>query len=172
MAKVNINLEVMESKNYFWSATGDKEKVGEAYLVTIAEHPGMKALYGEEFTEDSVRKVLSAISNREPLRGTKPEMRFWNNNMWMLEDLEFMNMMLNPLKALNLNDIEVREDVEVVFIPGHMDVCYKDGNKLIVNFFSVKADLYDENVVTIEDKDLKKWFEEKLWEDFAVLGRR
>ncbi len=172
MAKVTINLEVMESMNYFWNATSDKEKVGESYLVTIADHPCMKVLYGEEFTADSVRKVLSAISNREPLRGTKPEMRFWNNNMWMLEDLDFMNMMLNPLKVLNLDDIQVREDTEIVFIPGHMDVCYKDGNKLIVNFFNVKADLYNEEAVTIEDKDIKVWFEEKIWNEFPVLGRR
>ena len=172
MAKVNINLEVMESMNYFWSATGDREKVGEEYLMTIADHPNMKALFNEEFTTDSVRKVLSAISNREPLKGTKPEMRFWNNNMWMLEDLDFMKMMLHPLKVLNLDDIEVREETEVVFVPGHVDVCYKDGNKLIVNFFSVKADLENEDVVTIEDKDLKVWLEEKIWDNFPVLGRR
>ncbi len=172
MAKVTINLEVMESMNYFWNATSDKEKVGESYLVTIAENPCMKVLYGEEFNADSVRKVLSAISNREPLRGTKPEMRFWNNNMWMLEDLDFMNMMLNPLKVLNLDDIQVREETEIVFIPGHMDVCYKDGNKLFVNFFNVKADLYNEGTVTIEDKDIKVWFEEKIWNEFPVLGRR
>lgn len=172
MNKVNINLEVMESMNYFWNATAEKEKVGEEFLMTIADHPGMKVLYGEEFEVDSVRKVLSAISNREPLKGTKPEMRFWNNNMWMLEDLDFMNMMLNPLKALNLDDIKVSADVEVVFIPGHMDVCYQEGNKLFVNFFRLKADLNEEGVVTIEDKDIKKWFEEKLWEHFPVIGRR
>lgn len=162
MATITINLEVMESMNYFWNATADKEKVGEAYLVSIAENENMKVLYNEDFTLDSVRKVLSAISNREPLRGTKTEMRFWNNNMWMLEDLEFMNMMLNPLKVLNLDEINVSDDTEIVIIPGHMDVFYKEGNKLYVNFFRVKADLYDEDLVTIEDKKLIDWFKEKL----------
>lgn len=155
-----VNLEVMESMNYFWNATSDREKVGEAYLVSIAESPSMNVLYGEEFTTDSVRKVLSAISNREPLRGTKPEMRFWNNNMWMLEDLEFMNMMLNPLKQLNLDELESSK--EVVFIPGHIDLCYDAGDKFYVNFFRVKADLYEEGKVTIEDKDLKEWLAEKI----------
>jgi len=172
MKKVSVNLEVMESMNYFWNATADKEKVGEEFLMTISDHPSMKVLYGDEFTSESVRKVLSAISNKEPLRGTKPEMRFWNNNMWMLEDLDFMKMMLHPLKVLNLNDIQASEDIEIIFVPGHMDVCYQEGNKLIVNFFSVKADLSDESVMTIEDKDIKKWFEEKLWEHFPVIGRR
>ncbi len=162
MAKITINLEVMENMNYFWNATADKEKVGEAYLVSIADNENMKVLYNEEFTPDSVRKVLSAISNREPLRGTKTEMRFWNNNMWMLEDLEFMNMMLNPLKVLNLDEIAVSEDIEVIILPGHMDIFYKEGNKLFLNFFRVKADLYDEELVTIEDKKLIEWFKEKL----------
>jgi len=162
MASIKINLEVMESMNYFWNATSDREKVGESYLVTIADHPNMKVLYGEEFESDSVRKVLSAISNREPLRGTKPEMRFWNNNMWMLEDLDFMNMMLNPLKVLNLDKLAPVSDTEVVFIPGHMDLCYREGNKLFVNFFRVKADLYEDDKLTIEDKDIVEWFKEKL----------
>lgn len=162
MSKIKVNLEVMESMNYFWNATSEREKVGEPYLVTIADHPNMKVLYGDDFTTDSVRKVLSAISNREPLRGTKTEMRFWNNNMWMLEDLEFMNMMLNPLKVLNLDNLSPASDTEVVFIPGHIDISYKEGNKLFVNFFRVKADLYDENLITIEDKDIAVWFKEKL----------
>ena len=162
MSKVKINLEVMESMNYFWNATSEREKVGEPYLVSIADHPNMEVLYSDDFTTDSIRKVLSAISNREPLRGTKPEMRFWNNNMWMLEDLEFMNMMLAPLKVLNLDKLSPNSDTEIIFIPGHMDLSYKKDNKLFVNFFRVKADLYEENVLTIEDKDITEWFKEKL----------
>lgn len=162
----------MESVYYFWNATADKEKVGEEFFMTIADHPSMKVLYGDEFTSESVRKVLSDISNGEPFSGTKPEMEFWNNNMWMLKDLNFMRRMLHPLKVLNLNDVQASEDIEIIFVPGHTDVWYQDGNKLIVNFFSLKADPSDESVMTIEDKDIKKWFEEKLWEHFPIVGRR
>ena len=64
----------------------------------------MEYLYREGFDKDSVRRVLSAISNREVLNSeSKLERKFWNNNMWMLEDLEFTNMMAQPVKTLNLS---------------------------------------------------------------------
>lgn len=162
MGKVRINLELMENMNYYWNATSEKEKVGEAYLNTIASNENLKVLYTEEFTQESIRKVLSAISNREVLKGTKTEMRFWNNNMWMLEDLEIMNQMLSPLKRLNLEGLEVKKDQEVVVVPGHYDLSYREEGKLYLNFFKVKVDLYEEGKVTIEDKDLMTWFKEEL----------
>lgn len=92
--------------------------------------------------------------------------------MWMLEDLEFTNMMVQPVKLLNLSDMVDKlnsinsdteyEHLEVIFIPGHMDEYYIDGNKLVINFFRIMPSLYEEGKVTIGDKDFKEYIEEKL----------
>lgn len=94
--------------------------------------------------------------------------------MWMLEDLEFTNMMVQPVKTLNLsymvdklNSINGSTDydqIEVIFIPGHVDEYYLDQNKLIINFFRIMPSLYEEGKVTIGDKDFKEYIEEKLVE--------
>lgn len=170
---IKVNLEVMESMLYFWQATKDREKVGEAYIMSIADKNEMKEIYEDDFTSESIRLVLSAISNREILNSTnKKERKFWNNNMWMMEDMDYMNLMLAPLKTLNLDSIKDNlknidtdaEELEVVFVPGHHDVYKVSKNKLIINFFRVKPDLFDESVITIEDKEIKAFIEEKLKE--------
>lgn len=153
--------------------TNDREKVGEAYINNIAEFPAMTYIYDEEFNKESVRKVLSAISNRELLNTSiKKERKFWNYNMWMLEDLEYTNMMIRPLKTLNLDAListlnheypNSNHDVlEVIFVPGHQDQYYIHENKLIINFFGVKPDLYEENRVTIGDTLLQDYIKDKL----------
>ncbi len=65
--RIKVNLDVVEAMLYYWQATSEKEKVGESYIISIGEFPEMKYLYGEGFDKESVRKVLSAISNREML---------------------------------------------------------------------------------------------------------
>lgn len=173
--RIKVNLDVIEAMLYYWQSTSEKEKVGEPYIISIGNFEEMKYVYGEEFDKDSVRKVLSAISNREVLNNaSKKERKFWNNNMWMLEDLEFTNMMVQPLKVLNLTDLIDKlnkvnsdfpyEELEVIFVPGHMDEYVIDENKLVINFFRVMPSLYEEGKVTIGDKDLKVYIEEKLVE--------
>jgi hypothetical protein len=172
---IKLKLDAIEGMLYYWQATSEKEKVGESYLVNITEFPGMSKLYGEDFTPESARKVLSAISNREMMNdATKTERKFWNNNMWMLEDLEYTNTMVAPLKMLNLDDLAEKinarvsdskyEDVEVVFIPGHKDEYYIDENKVIVNFFRVMPDIYGGDSVKIGETELKSYIEEKIVE--------
>ncbi len=172
---IKVNLDVIEAMLYYWQATSEKQKVGEPYIISIAEFKEMEYLYGEGFDKDSVRRVLSAISNREVLNSeSKLERKFWNNNMWMLEDLEFTNMMVQPIKVLNLSDMVDKlnninsdtkyEQIQVIFIPGHVDEYYIDGNKLIINFFRIMPSLYEEGKVTIGDKDFKEYIEEKLIE--------
>lgn len=172
---IKVKLDAIEGMLYYWQATNEKEKVGENYLVNITEFPGMNKLYGDEFTPESARKVLSAISNREMMNdATKTERKFWNNNMWMLEDLDYTNTMVAPLKVLNLDDLVEKinekissskyEDVEVVFIPGHRDEYYIEDNKVIINFFRVMPDIYGGNVVKIGDVELKSYIEEKIVE--------
>jgi len=174
MQRIKVNLEVIEAMLYYWQATSEKEKVGEGYLNDIANMPFMKLIYDDEFNEESVRRALSAISNREIFAGrNKKEGRFWNNNMWMLEDLDYTDMMVEPLKTLNLNSIIEKlnsiknsskyEEVEVTFIPGHIDEYKIVDNKLIINFFRVKPSLYDENTF-IGEKELMDYIEEKILE--------
>lgn len=173
LKRIVVNLEVLEGMLYFWQATKDKEKVGEAYIASIADKDVMKAMYDSDFTRESVRAVLSAISNRELLNTTnKRERRFWNNNMWMLEDMQLMQKMINPLKKLNLADIvdDVNkanstfpyEEVEVAFFPGEMETNKVIGNKLYLNVFFVKPDLFDDEIVLFEGQKLKDYIKESI----------
>lgn len=169
---MKINFDTVEMMLFIWGSIADKEKVADSFFIEVANKKEMKYLYGEEFNEDSVRKVLSAISNRELLNNSsKKERKFWNNNMWMLEDLGNMNNMVRPVKTLNLDDVKEKlggetkfEELEVIFIPGHEDEYYIDGNKLIINFFRLMVDFVDETKVNISGKPLKEYVEEKLFE--------
>lgn len=172
---IKTNLDAIEASLYLWQSVSEREKVADSYLISIAEYPDMKYLYNDEFNPESVRKVLSAIVNREMINGrTKTEMRFWNNNMWMLEDLGFTNMMVKPVKTLHSdkfvekinseNNGDKYENILISFVPGHIDEYYIDENKLIINFFKIMVDLYDETKVTIAGKDFDDYIEEKLIE--------
>lgn len=166
LAKITIKNDILEMMLYIWDSVSQRQKIGDAFILKLADHEDMKYLYGEEFDKESVRKVLSAISNRELLNNpTKKESRFWNNNMWMTEDLGFTNMMMNPAKTLNLDNLKDRlskDEYEVIFIPGHIDEYYIDGNKLIINFFKIVVSLYEEDKVTIDCMPFKEYIEEKL----------
>ncbi|AKL96282.1 hypothetical protein CACET_c28370 [Clostridium aceticum] len=171
--RIKVKLDAIEGMLYYWQSTNEREKVGEKYIVTMAEVPEMNYIYDDEFNKESVRKVLSAISNREILNSeSKKERKFWNNNMWMLEDLAYTDMMIKPLKTLNLDNVIDKlnqkietpryEELEVIFLPGHQDEYLIADNKLFINFFRVKPDLYEENKVTIGDTLLLDYIEEKL----------
>lgn len=170
---ITVNLDAVEMMLFFWQSVVERQKVSESFMVEVAEKEDMKYLYNENFSKDSVRKVLSAISNRELLNHpTKEESRFWNYNMWMLEDRDNLNNMVNPVKKLNVDELKEKladkntdyDNVEVVFIPGHLQEYYMDGNKLIVNFFQVAVDTMDSSKVTIAKKPLKEYVEEKVTE--------
>ncbi|WP_338471389.1 hypothetical protein R4Z10_01010 [Niallia sp. XMNu-256] len=173
--RIRVNLEEIESMLYFWQATNDREKVAESYLHEIASMRGLTTSYDDEFNAESVRKVLSAITNREILsQKTKKEARFWNNNMWMMEDLSHTDTMVKPLKKLNIDDmVEVikdaegsskYEELEVRFSPLHMDEYLIKGNMLIINFFRVLPSFEDEESATIGGKQIKDFIKEKLEE--------
>ena len=65
----------------------------------------VKLCFDDEFTAESVRRALSAIKNREPFSGNKDERKFWNLNMWAMEDLELTASMITPIKQLNLDEL-------------------------------------------------------------------
>lgn len=161
---VKINMEVMEMMLFFWQSTSEREKVSDSYLAEIGSREEMKVLYNDEFNSESVRKVLSAITNREILsEKTKAEGRFWNNNMWILEDLSLATeYMFPPIKQLN-GDIFGDKDVEIIFIPGTFDTLYKENGKLYINFFKIMANPYaGDGEVTIEDKPFIEFIKDSL----------
>ena len=169
--KININTEVVEMMIFFWSSVAEKEKVAEPYIISVAERPEMKLIYDDEFKEEGVRSVLSAISNRELLNGgSKKDKRFWNNNMWMMEDLGVMQAMIDPMKQLNLQEDEGElstksgfDEVNVIFVPGTTDFFKVVDNNLVVNFFKIAVDIFGgTGEVTFDGKTLKEAIEEKI----------
>lgn len=173
--RINVEFNIIEMMYYYWQVTSEKGKVGEPYIIELSDNPAMKYVYDEEFNSDSVRRVLSAISNREVLNSeSKKERKFWNFNMWMLEDLGFTEMMVLPVKRLNLSNLIDKlndtygdtkyEELVVMFVPGLEEEYNIVENKLIINFFKIKADLYEEDKVTIGELSLVDYVEEKLKE--------
>lgn len=172
IAKIIKNLEAVEAMLYYWHALKDREKVVEKFIYDIAEMPGLTNAYDEEFDGESVRRTLSAIKNRERFSSrTKKEARFWNNNLWMMEDLGYTDAMVQPLKTLNLDDLAASiqelvqsknfDQLEVIFAPLHFDDYYIKENKLIINFFKVKP---VENKAYIGEQELMEFIREKLVE--------
>jgi hypothetical protein len=172
--RIKVNMEVIEAMLYFWQAASEKEQVSEMFFYDVAAMPGLSLTYDDEFNAESVRRVLSAIKNREIFSNTnKKERRFWNNNMWMMEDLEYTRLMVQPLKRLNLDymieklnksDIDAKyEEIEVFFSPLHMDDYVIKNNKLIINFFKVKPSDFDDNTY-IGDTVLNEYIETKIME--------
>lgn len=171
LKKININYNVLEMMVFFWESISSKEKVIDAYCIEVSEKPEMAPLYTEDFTKESVRKVMSALSNRELVNHpTKKESRFWNNNMWMTEDMENMKVMLQSVKLLNLDHLKEEykgdtknEEIEVVFVPGHEDTYYMDENTVTFNFFKLIADFLDGSI-KIEGEPMEKYVENKIKE--------
>lgn len=171
--KININTEVVEMMIFYWTSVSEKEKVAEPYIISVAERPEMKMIYDQEFDDQGVRRVLSAISNRELLNGgSKKEKRFWNNNMWMMEDLGVMQAMIDPMKQLSFKDdadsLSTKsgfDEVNVIFVPGTTDFFKVEGNNLIVNFFKIAIDIFGgTGAVTFNDMPLKDAIVEKIKE--------
>lgn len=171
MISLKTNLEAIESMLYFWDATSDKEKVNEQFLNTLAELPVMRLIYDDEFTAESVRKVLSGITNREPISpANRKEGRFFNNNLWMLEDLGLTAEMAQPIKRLNLDGMaqelsqQFTEDrsITVYFAPLHLEEAYVKPDALVINFFRLQPDFA--GGVNIADQPLNDYIATRLRE--------
>lgn len=175
ISRIKVNLESVEAMLYFWQAVNDRENLLEAYIYDVAAMPSLKISYDNEFNEESVRRALSAIKNREVFsRNNQKEGRFYNNNLWMMEDLNYTGVMVAPIKKLNLNSLiaglNVKypstkfEELEVLFAPLHVDEYFIKDDKLVINFFKVKPDLMDEHLTFIGEAEIKKYISEKLEE--------
>ena len=154
---IKINNEVVEMMLYFWQSASEGQKVAESFIIDVANRDEMKLIYNDKFDEEAVRRVLSSITNKELLNGGSPEeKRFWNNNMWMMEDMGVVDQMVQPIKHLNLDDVET-DKKELIFVPGHVDEYYDLGDKLVVNFFKVSVDIFGgTGAVTMDGEDFRE----------------
>lgn len=170
LKNITLNLEAIEALHFFWIAASEKDHVDEKFFHDLGDMDAVKLCYDDEFTAESVRRALSAIKNREPFSGNKDERKFWNLNMWAMEDLELTAMMITPIKQLNLDELVAKmpsdskyETLEVYFSPIHNDEYRIIDNKLLINFFRIRTSFVDDGV-TINDKPLETYIEEKLLE--------
>lgn len=136
---------------YYWDATKDKEKVNERFLNDLAALPAMTMTYDNEWNAEAVRKILSGITNHEPLRpANRKEGRFFNNNLWMMEDLSLTREMAQPIKVLNLTalaaklseEFQADRTITIYFAPLQLEEVYlrPDKDAIIMNFFRLQPD--------------------------------
>lgn len=175
ISRIKVNLESVEAMLYFWQAVNERENLSEAYIYDVASMPSLKISYDAEFNEESVRRALSAIKNREVFsRDNQKEGRFYNNNLWMMEDLSYTGMMVAPIKKLNLDSLldalnskypTARfQELEVLFVPLHIDEYFIKDDKLVINFFRAKPDLMEESLTFIGEVEIKEYIAKKLEE--------
>ena len=170
MKNIKIDFDVLEMMIFFWESVASKDKMGDDYFMSIAEKPQMEVVYNEDFSKDSVRRVMSAISNREKLNNrTLSESRFWNNNMWILEDLQTMHNMMAPIKTLNLAELTEKykastkfDEIELIFIPAHAEEFYIKENKIYINFFKLIPNYEDPKDIKIAGLPLKEYVIKKI----------
>lgn len=166
--KIIVDTKVLEGVLYIWASLSDREKIADSFLIELANSPRMKPQYDDEFNAESVRKVLSAIANREKLNNpTKKESRFWNNNLWMMEDPLIPDSMLGPVKRLSVRELQEMipgdGEKQIVFYPGTTEASFIKGDTLYVNFFSIMADPFDDTKEpTIEGTPLREYLVERL----------
>ncbi len=169
LKNITLNLEAIEALHFFWIAASEKDQVDEKFFHDLGEMDAVKLTYDDEFNAESVRRALSAIKNREPFDGNKVERKFWNLNMWAMEDLELTASMITPIKQLNLDAMvdklsdSKHETLEVHFSPIHDDEYRIIDNKLLINFFRIRTSFMDDSVM-IGDKEMTLYIEEKLQE--------
>lgn len=171
MITLKVNLEAIEAMLYYWEATKDKEKVNERFLNDTANLPALTLTYDAEFDAEAFRKVLSAITNREPFRpANRKEGRFFSNNLWMLEDLSLTREMVQPIKVLNLDSLaqklsgetNVNRAVTIYFSPLHLEEKYTTKDAVILNFFRLQPDFM--GGVTFSGEHLEEYVEKVITE--------
>ena len=162
---IRKDLEALEAMLVYWNMVLDREKVSDMYISDLAGMPQFSAIFDGEFGPEQFRRVLSAVSNRELLNGMVPkEARFWNNNLYILEDREQLARMTEPLKALAAGDLaEGSGDrtITVSFVPMTTEEYLVKDDTLYVNFFRIMASPWEPGL-TIGGTELTTWLKEKI----------
>lgn len=174
---ISVDFEILEMMLFYWESIASKDKMSDEYFIEIANKPHIQVLYNETFSNDSFRRVLSSIANREKLNNqTKPEAKFWNQNMRMIEDLNLTRAMLSPIKTLNISELKEQdiksEKLEVVFIPFPEGEYIAKDDCIYFNFFNIIANYKDietmqEIDVSLGGKSIKDFVIETIKKNYA-----
>jgi len=174
LKEISVNQNILEMMLFYWESVASKDKMSDEYFLELAGKKEMESLYSDDFTKDSFRRVLSAISNREKLNSqSSKESKFWNQNMRMIEDLTLTNAMIAPVKKLNLSELVGEnlntEKLEVLFIPLPEGDFFVGRDIIAFNFFSIIASYNSEDFenvsdikVSIHGKDIKDYVVETI----------
>ena len=138
--KLSLNLNLLETMYYFWIAISSREKLSEKFINDIANDSTFSQIYNEEFSNESVRRSLSALSNREPFTGNKAETRFYSRNLMILEYIDTLQSKMNAFKALRLNELEasiasIDNELTIYVVPSPFETVQLKNNSLYLNFF-------------------------------------
>ena len=173
LKNIRLDLEAVENMLFFWNMIAEKEKVSEIYILSVAETEQFRGIYDHEFDNISVRKVMSALSNREVFRGdNRKESRFWVDNLWMLEDLDYTMNVVAPIKRLHLDDLveninqatgeSVYETLRVVFVPFYNQPSLIRNNTLYINFFKTLPARGEKQRLLLDGKPIKDYIQQEL----------
>lgn len=174
LKEVSVNQDVLEMMLFYWESVASKDKMSDEYFLELAGKKEMQNLYSDDFTKDSFRRVLSAISNREKLNSqSTKESKFWNQNMRMIEDLNLTHAMVAPVKKLNLSELIGKdlniEKLEILFIPLPEGDFFSNKETIAFNFFSIIASYNSQDFentsdikVSLHGKDIKEYVIETI----------
>lgn len=154
MANIKTNLNGLEIMLFFWNSVMAKEKVNESFLNDLCSMKEFSYIYNEDFNSESLRRVLSALNNKEPFSGNKVERKYYSNNLMIMEYIDEVQPTIDAIKKLNLNKLgeEFKEDTEIIIVPGTSGNVQRHDNKLLVDFFSLKN---TENGLVISGESLE-----------------
>lgn len=140
MANIKTNLNGLEITLFFWNSLMSKEKVNESFLNDLCCMREFSYIYNEDFNSESLRRVLSALNNKEPFTGNKTERKYYSNNLMILEYIDEVQPTIDEIKRLNLNKLgeDAKEDMEIIIVPATSGSIQKFDNVLLVDFFSLK----------------------------------
>ncbi len=170
LENVKINFETIELMDFFWQTAARKEKLADSYLLDIANRPEMEAVYTDDFNSNSVRKVLSAVINYEPVNeATSKELEFYQSNKFFADDPGNVELTLPTIKTLNVNNLKEKfsgdtkyNSVQINFVPAYDLTDKIEDNILTINFFKLKIDFTDFETVLVNDQKLVDYIESKL----------
>lgn len=138
---IKVNLNGLEIMLFFWNSIISKEKVNEPFINDLCSMKEFSFIYQEEFTPDSLRTILSALNNKEPYKASKKEMKFYSNNLRVMEYIDEVLPAINAIKKMNMDLLSQKLDEninEIIVIPGTSNAITRSGHCLIMDFFAVR----------------------------------
>lgn len=140
MSNIKTNLNGLEIMVFFWNSLISKEKVSETFINDLCSMKEFSYIYNEDFSNESLRRVLSALNNKEPFTGNKVERKYYSNNLMVLEYVDQVQPKIDTIKKLNLEKLtsKITQNIEIIIIPGTSEGIEKYDDKVIVDFFKLR----------------------------------